>query len=118
MQLTVAFYITSPLSSLSHRPVLRQATSAKWLMDTKIPDFFPSDWGRRVGGQGLGEGGIRIPDSFNADGMEKEKQGGRTAVLERPPQRTDPGKKYKVCPLFLDLTTTVLIFCCAGSFVQ
>jgi hypothetical protein len=77
-------------------------TRGKWHMDTKIPDFFPSDWGRRGGG--LGEGGVRIPDSFSVDGMEKEKQGGRTAVLERPTQRTDPGKKYKVCSESGDFT--------------
>ena len=92
---TVAFYVSTPMTLSSHSPMLRQAKSVSWRMDTKIPDFFPSDWGRR-GGLGLGEGGIRIPDSFNGDAMEKEKQGGRTAVLERPPQRTDPGKKYKV----------------------
>jgi len=104
VQLSCAFYMHTPLTSVSCRPALRNAvTRGKWQMDTKIPDFFPSDWGRRGGG--LGEGGVRIPDSFSVDGMEKEKQGGRTAVLERPTQRTDPGKKYKVL-LFNDEKNT------------
>jgi hypothetical protein len=103
VQLTCAFYMHSPFTSVSGRPALRNAvTRGKWHMDT-IPDFFPSDWGRRGGG--LGEGGVRIPDSFSVDGMEKEKQGGRTAVLERPTQRTDPGKKYKVCSLTGDFAS-------------
>ena len=96
LPMAASFFIANPITTSPHRVVLRQSATSRLKMDTKIPDFFPSDWGRR-GGLGLGEGGIRIPDSFNADSMEKEKQGGRTAVLERPPQRTDPGKKYKVC---------------------
>jgi hypothetical protein len=103
LPLAAAFYIPNPISALTPRVTLRQTATSKWNMDTKIPDFFPSDWGRR-GGLGLGEGGVRIPDGFSADGMEKEKQGGRTAVLERPPQRTDPGKKYKVKTLDASLT--------------
>ncbi len=110
IQLTCAFYMHTPFTSVSSRPTLRNAvTPGKWQMDTKIPDFFPSDWGRRGGG--LGEGGVRIPDSFSVDGMEKEKQGGRTAVLERPTQRTDPGKKYKVrCGDFASRCSVTVLF--------
>jgi ATP-dependent Clp protease adapter protein ClpS len=44
-----------------------------------------------------------LADTFNPDGMEREKDRGRTAVLERP--KLDPGKKYKVI-LFNDNKNT------------
>eukprot|EP00960_Hanusia_phi_P076384 768554-Hanusia_phi.AAC.3 len=65
----------------------------------KIPDTFnPAEWGVGGGKGGFGEGlgGFKVPDSFNPAEMEKEKQGGRTAVMDRPSDKTDPGKKYKV----------------------
>ena len=65
----------------------------------KIPDTFnPAEWGVGGGKGGFGDGlgGFKVPDSFNPSEMEKEKQGGRTAVMDRPSDKTDPGKKYKV----------------------
>lgn len=71
----------------------------------KIPDTFnPAEWGRGGGGGlGGGLGGFRVPDTFSPDGLEREKQRGATAVLERP--KLDPGKKYKVL-LFNDNKNT------------
>ena len=73
------------------------AADTRFRMDT-IPDFFPSDWGKKK--TGGGGGGLRIPDTFNPDslGLELEKPGGKTAVLERPAPKVDHGKMFKVRP--------------------
>lgn len=70
-----------------------------------IPDSFnPAEWSKRGGGLG-GGGGFTVPDSFNPADMEREKERTNVAVLERPPQKTDPGKKYRVL-LFNDEANT------------
>ena len=71
-----------------------------------IPDTFnPAEWGKRGGGLGGGGGGFKIPDSFNPADLEREKDRTNVAVLERPPEKLDPGKKYRVL-LFNDEANT------------
>jgi len=73
----------------------------------KIPDTFnPAEWGRGGGGLGSGGGGgLRIPDSFNPADLEREKDKSNVAVLDRPTEKLDPGKKYRVL-LFNDENNT------------
>lgn len=64
-----------------------------------IPDSFnPAEWAKRGGGLGGGGGGFRVPDSFNPADLEREKEKERTnvAVMDRPSEKLDPGKKYRV----------------------
>lgn len=74
----------------------------------KIPDTFnPAEWGS-PGGGGLGSGGgggLKIPDSFNPAELEREKDKTNVAVLDRPTEKLDPGKKYRVL-LFNDENNT------------
>jgi len=71
-----------------------------------IPDSFnPAEWAKRGGGLGGGDGGFRVPDSFNPADMEREKEKSNVAVMDRPSEKLDPGKKYRVL-LFNDEANT------------
>merc|ERR1719183_337828 len=64
-----------------------------------IPDTFnPAEWSKRGGGLGEGGGLGGSGVNFGNDGgvMEREKEGKGVAVLERPPAKGDPGKKYRL----------------------
>eukprot|EP00961_Rhodomonas_salina_P047524 638521-Rhodomonas_salina.1 len=110
-----------PLASSFHAPLvpLRSAAATRSTCDgaamlraqmpdapVKIPDTFnPAEWGKGGGGGGGLGGDFKIPDSFNPAQFEAEKKAGAVGLLERPTQKTDPGKKYKVL-LFNDEQNT------------
>jgi len=103
----VASNLAAASSMGGHRPALRVA---RMQLDAPekitIPDTFnPAEWGKRGGGLGGGGGGFKIPDSFNPADLEREKDRTNVAVLERPPEKLDPGKKYRVL-LFNDEANT------------
>jgi ATP-dependent Clp protease adaptor protein ClpS len=89
------------------RPALR---AARMQLDApekiSIPDSFnPAEWAKRGGGLGGGGGGFKIPDSFNPADLEREKEKTNVAVMDRPVEKLDPGKKYRVL-LFNDENNT------------
>lgn len=89
-------------STCSARPALR---SVRMQLPEKItiPDSFnPAEWAKRGGGGG---GGFRVPDSFNPADLEREKERSNVAVMDRPSDKLDPGKKYRVL-LFNDEANT------------
>merc|ERR1711990_871299 len=67
--------------------------------------FNPAEWAKRGGGGLGGGGGFQVPDSFNPADMEREKERTNVAVMDRPSDKLDPGKKYRVL-LFNDENNT------------
>ena len=94
-------------SARVERPALRAARMQLEAPEKiTIPDSFnPAEWAKRGGGGLGGGGGFQVPDSFNPADMEREKERTNVAVMDRPSDKLDPGKKYRVL-LFNDENNT------------